>query len=89
MGEVIGFPVRPDRPSQVKTPPDASTPIQEQPSIGLLITMQPNGSINVQGPIPNKVLCYGLLEAARDIIQSYKSSDIITPDPGIRKDLGL
>lgn len=88
MGEVLQFPVNPDRQSSSNTP-DAPTPTNEQPSIGILITMQPNGSINVQGPIPNKVLCYGLLEAARDIIQTYKPSDIITPDPGLRKNLGL
>ena len=32
-----------------------------------------NGQIQVTGPIHDKVLCYGLLEAAKDAIRDFKS----------------
>jgi len=39
--------------------------------IQLIIKMSPSG-IQVAGPIHDKILCYGLLEAARDAIREYK-----------------
>lgn len=39
--------------------------------VQVVITMGPNG-VNVQGPLNDKLLCYGLLEVARDMIQSHK-----------------
>ena len=41
--------------------------------ITLIIRLQPNGAVEVNGPIQNKVLCYGLLGAAHDAIRDYKS----------------
>jgi len=37
----------------------------------MTITVEDNDSINVNGPIGDKVLAYGLLEAARDAVQGY------------------
>ena len=42
------------------------------PNIRLIIELQKGGEIRVEGPIFDKVLCYGLLETAKDIIRSYK-----------------
>lgn len=39
--------------------------------ITLTITMTPQGQVMVNGPIENKLLCYGLLECARDAIKDY------------------
>lgn len=39
-------------------------------SIELVITMTPDGQVGVRGPIDNLVVCYGLLEIARDAIQA-------------------
>jgi hypothetical protein len=36
----------------------------------LVITMTPDGQVGVRGPIDQLVLCYGLLELARDAIQA-------------------
>ena len=50
----------------------------------LAITMTDDGQVQVAGPIENKVLCYGLLEVAKDIINdATKKSDhrIVTPGP--------
>ena len=33
--------------------------------------MQDDGSINVNGPVGNKTLCYGMLEAAKDAVRDY------------------
>lgn len=41
----------------------------KQPSeIVMTITLSPDGKIHVKGPISQKLLAYGLLEAARDAI---------------------
>lgn len=52
----------------------------------LRITVSNTGEIRVYGPIQNKILCYGLLEIAKDIIKTYKpeeQSDIIVPQVAI------
>lgn len=33
------------------------------------------GAINVNGPIANKVLCYGILEIAKQAIADFKPND--------------
>lgn len=40
-------------------------------TIKLVIEMEPNGQISVNGPVHNKALCYGLLESAKDAIRAY------------------
>ena len=40
-------------------------------SVTLTIELQPDGKVGVTGPIDNKVLCYGMLEAARDAIKDF------------------
>ena len=39
------------------------------------IILTDEGRVMFAGPIDNKVMCYGLLEAARDIIQGHKVSE--------------
>jgi hypothetical protein len=34
----------------------------------LIIRIQPDGSVNVSGPLDNKAMCYMMLECARDAI---------------------
>lgn len=36
-----------------------------------------DGKVHVQGPVANKVLCYGLLECAKTIIAAYDDSPIL------------
>ena len=38
-------------------------------STTLVITMQPNGNLEITGPLGNAILCYGILEKARSHIQ--------------------
>ena len=60
----------------------------EPPSgIVLKITLSPNGQINVNGPIHDKVLCYGLLEFAKDLIRVYQNPTIEVPRIVAPKDL--
>jgi len=37
----------------------------------LIVEFKENGSISVNGPIGDKVLAYGMLEAAKDAIREY------------------
>jgi len=41
------------------------------PQAELRITLTADGQVQVSGPIGQLVLCYGLLEAARDAIQKH------------------
>lgn len=41
----------------------------------LIISLEPNGQVTVNGPIANKLLCYGLLEAAKDAIKEWKPAE--------------
>ena len=48
--------------------------------VKLVITLNTRGNVTVEGPIANKVLCYGLLESAKDALRSYEASQQrITP----------
>ena len=51
----------------------------------LIITMSPSGSVSVTGPIANKAICYGMLEAAKDAIREYveKNKSVIVPAPAM------
>lgn len=51
----------------------------------LIIRLTAEGKIEIQGPIDNKLTCYGLLEAGRDAIQEYhdaKARSTIIPVNG-------
>lgn len=39
------------------------------------ITMTTAGGVNVRGPLQNKMLCYGMLELARDVVTNYKPAE--------------
>ena len=43
------------------------------PTIRLEITLYPDGICNVSGPIPNKALCYSMLELARDAVKDFNN----------------
>jgi hypothetical protein len=54
----------------------------EQNPNRLVIEMDPNGRVNVSGPIGNKMLCYAMLECAKDAIREYmikNQSPIVIP----------
>lgn len=42
-----------------------------QPTVQLIISVMPDGQIQVNGPVDNKMTCYALLECARDAIQAH------------------
>lgn len=43
------------------------------PRIELLIALDDTGQVQVTGPIDQTLLCYGLLEIARDVIAEHKA----------------
>lgn len=61
-------------------------PIQAQ----LTITLYQGGSVNISGPIDNRLLCYGMLELGKELIvqRSYQAaaeeekSDIVVAPAG-------
>lgn len=52
------------------------------PDTHLTIILHPNGNVDVNGPLQDKILCYGLLEIAKDLIRNYKPGAILKPSPG-------
>lgn len=56
--------------------------------IKLILELNPlDGSVNISGPIHDKILCYGLLELGKDIIRNYKPNDsgLIIPHLTLKK----
>ncbi len=52
----------------------------------LVISIDAAGNVSVNGPIENRMLCYGLLEVARDVIvefQEQQKSAIVTAPAGL------
>lgn len=47
--------------------------------IEMSIVREENGQVSVSGPIGDKMLCYGLIECARDAIREYKPGKIEVP----------
>ncbi|KKK64214.1 hypothetical protein LCGC14_2986500 [marine sediment metagenome] len=45
----------------------------------LTITMSPNGEVRVHGPIDNGILCFGLLEVAKDVIRERIKKKAVSP----------
>lgn len=41
------------------------------PQTRLIIELMPDGRVNMNGPLGNKTLCYGLLEVAKDIVRDW------------------
>jgi hypothetical protein len=54
------------------------------PAFKLTIEMNELGQVSVNGPLQNKVLCYGLLGCAHDVIKDVndKQSKIALPTSG-------
>jgi len=42
------------------------------PAAEIVITLNAAGQIHVTAPLQNKMLCYGLLEVARDVVQGFQ-----------------
>ena len=42
------------------------------PRITLVIQLMDDGTLQCQGPLQDRVACYGLLEAAKDIVRTYQ-----------------
>ena len=55
------------------------------PQVQLIITMDDAGSVNVNGPIKNQLLCYGLLEMAKIAITDHvkQNQRIVQPVSGV------
>ena len=49
--------------------------------IQITITLHDDGQLTVSGPLQNKVMAYGILELAKDVIRAHqvKAPDIIVP----------
>jgi hypothetical protein len=48
----------------------------------IVVRMDPQGNVRVDGPLGNKALCYGMLEAAKDAIREWRPPEIVVPDGG-------
>jgi hypothetical protein len=55
------------------------------PQVQLIVTLDDNGSVNINGPIQNALLCFGLLEMAKVAINNYAEQNkrLIQPVAGV------
>lgn len=42
-----------------------------KPKVQLVITLDEDGQVGIRGPLQDPVLCYGLIEAAKDALQDH------------------
>lgn len=54
----------------------------------ILIQLMPDGSVNVTGPLSNKVLCYGLIESAKEVIAKLADNHVTAAPVGLLDPLG-
>lgn len=59
-----------------------------KPQAQIIITLFEGGNLNLQAPVSNKLLCYGMLEMAREIItktdvQAQPQIQVVPAMPGI------
>lgn len=54
---------------------------QEQQEINLIITLKPTGQVNITGPIQNKILVFGMLKIAENLVSDFKGN-VIQPIKG-------
>lgn len=54
---------------------------QQPPPIVLTITLNPDGHLSFTGPTHDPILCYGLLELAKDGLRRLHAPRIVRP-PG-------
>lgn len=49
--------------------------------VQLVITLTDEGQLNVSGPIDNKMLCYGILEVAKEVVaeRARQSQKLVQP----------
>lgn len=45
----------------------------------LVLILNSDGTVAVQGPLENKMACYAMLEFGRDAVKDFKPSPIIKP----------
>jgi hypothetical protein len=68
---------------EFKLPPQNGNQPRAQ---SLVITLNHKGEVTVAGPIADKILCYGLLEIGRQLVQQYEApaqgNGIIPLPPG-------
>lgn len=53
----------------------------------IIITLTEQGKVDVNGPLQDKVFCYGLLEIARQVVQNYQPPKLVVPSFIPPKDL--
>ena len=47
-------------------------------SVKILIELLEDGNVNINGPLENKVLCYGLLKMGEVLVTNYENKKIIS-----------
>ena len=47
-------------------------------SVKIIIELMEDGNVNINGPLENKVLCYGLLKMGEVLVTNYENKKIIS-----------
>lgn len=67
----------------------SETGTQELQDIKLIIVLQKDGNVYVEGPMKNEPLALWLLDKAKDIIKAFNIQQVINSQPRIEKPHGI
>ena len=48
----------------------------------LTVVIDGEGRVGIEGPLNNKILCYGLLQAGMDAVRNHKQAPTVQPVTG-------
>lgn len=54
----------------------------------LVITVLADGKVNVTGPLPDKILCFGMIEMAKLLVAQFQQPSVQVPNIVVPRDLG-
>lgn len=54
--------------------------------VRITIILKPDGSVGLEAPIEDKILCYGMLKYAEELILKHEPDEnaILIPPPGLK-----
>jgi hypothetical protein len=51
-----------------------------QVAVELNIRIYSDGRLTMKGPLNDKILCWGVLEAAREFVTTYRAQQVVVPE---------
>lgn len=66
---------------------NANGPGDPRTGAQITITLQSDGRVNITGPLPDKILCFGMLEMAKLLVAQFQQPKVQVPNIVVPRDL--